>query len=65
MICLFQCEYCQCFTFKDAIKFKLKCTSHEGMYGAHSFGKISIKSKRGFESILMKGTDIIYTVKIM
>ena len=27
----FQCEYCQCFTFKRCDKFKLKCTSHGGM----------------------------------
>ena len=25
----FQCEYCQCFTFKRCDKFKLKCTNHE------------------------------------
>ena len=35
MTCLFQCGYCQCFTFKNAIKFKLKYTSHGGIYGAH------------------------------
>ena len=35
----FLCEYCQCFTFKRCNKFKLKCTSHEGMYNAHYFGK--------------------------
>ena len=39
----FQCEYCQCFTFKRCDKFKLKCTSHGGMCSAHYFGKISIK----------------------
>ena len=27
----FQCEYCQCFTFKRCDKFKLKSTSHGGM----------------------------------
>ena len=42
----FQCEYCQCFTFKRCDKFKLKCTSHGGMYSAHYFGKISITSKK-------------------
>ena len=42
----FQCEYCQCFTFKRCDKFKLKCTSHGGMYSAHYFGKISITSKQ-------------------
>ena len=26
----FQCEYCQCFTFKRCDKFKLKCTSQIG-----------------------------------
>ena len=31
----FQCEYCQCFTFKSCDKFKLKCTSHGGMYCPH------------------------------
>ena len=36
-----QCEYCQCLRFKRCDKFKLKCTSHGGMYGAHYFGKIS------------------------
>ena len=41
MTSTFQCEYCQCFTFKRCDKFKLKCTSHGGMYGAHYFGKIS------------------------
>ena len=42
----FQCEYCKCFTFKRCDKFKLKCTSHGGMYSAHYFGKISITSKQ-------------------
>ena len=40
-----QCKYFQCFTFKRCNKFKLKCTSHGGMYTAHYFGKISITSK--------------------
>ena len=36
MTSTFQCEYCQCFiTFKRCDKFKLKCTSHGGMYGPH------------------------------
>ena len=34
MTSAFQCEYCQCFTFKRCDKFKLKCTSHGGMYSA-------------------------------
>ena len=38
----FQCEYCQSFTFRRCDKYKLKCTSHGGMYSAHYFGKISI-----------------------
>ena len=41
--------YCQCFTFKRCDKFKLKCTSHGGMYSAHYFGKISITSKQMIE----------------
>ena len=45
MTSTFQCEYCQCFTFKSRNKFQLKCTSHGGMYSAHYFGKISITSK--------------------
>ena len=45
MTSAFQCEYCQCFTFERRDKFKLKCTSHGGMYSAHYFGKISITSK--------------------
>ena len=40
MTSTFQCEYCQCLTFKRCDKFKLKCTSHGGMYSAHHFGKI-------------------------
>ena len=44
MTSTFQCEYCQCFTFKRCGKFKLKCTSHGGMYSPHYFGKISITS---------------------
>ena len=32
-------EYCQCFTFKRCVKFKLECTSHGGMCSAHYFGK--------------------------
>ena len=40
MTSTFQCEYCQCFTFKRCDKFKLKCTSHGGMYSVHHFGKI-------------------------
>ena len=35
MTSTFQCEYCQCFTFKRCDKFKLKCASHGGMYSAH------------------------------
>ena len=31
----FQCECRQCFAFKRCNKFKLKCSSHEGMYSAH------------------------------
>ena len=46
MASTFQREYCQCFTFKRYDKFKLKCTSHGGMYSAHYFGKISITSKQ-------------------
>ena len=46
MTSAFQCEYCQCFTFKRCDKFKLKCTSHGGMYISHYFGKISITSKQ-------------------
>ena len=34
MTSAFQCEYRQCFTFKRCDKFKLKCTSHGGMYSA-------------------------------
>ena len=45
MTSTFQCEYCQCFTFKRCDKVKLKCSSHGGMYSAHYFGKISITSK--------------------
>ena len=37
MTSTFQCEYCQCFTFKRWDKFKLKCTSRGGMYRAHYF----------------------------
>ena len=44
MTSTFQCEDCQCFTFKRCAKFKLKCTAHGGMNSAHCFGKISIKS---------------------
>ena len=33
----FQCEYCQCSTFKRCDKSKLKSTSHGGMYSAHYF----------------------------
>ena len=48
MTSTFQCEYCQCFTFKRCDKFKLKCTSHGDMYSAHySVGKIRITSKQG------------------
>ena len=50
MTSTFQCEYCQCFTFKRCDKFKLKCTSHGGMYSAHYFGKISITSKQSNDS---------------
>ena len=39
MTSTFQCEYCQCFTFKRCDKFKLKCTTHGDMYSAHYFGK--------------------------
>ena len=35
MTSAFQCEYCQCFTFKRCDKFKVKCTTHGGMYSAH------------------------------
>ena len=45
MTSTFQCEYCQCSTFKRCDKFKLKFTSHGGMYSAHYFSKISITSK--------------------
>ena len=45
MTSTFQCEYCQCFTFKRCDEFKLKCTSHGGMYSAYYFGKISINVK--------------------
>ena len=41
MTSTFECEYCQCFTFKRCDKFKLKCTSHGVMYSAHYFAKIS------------------------
>ena len=41
MTSAFQCEFYQCFKFKSCDKFKLKCTSHGGMYSAHYFGKIS------------------------
>ena len=40
----FQCEDFQCFTFKRCDKFKLKCTSHGGMYSTHYFGKIRVTS---------------------
>ena len=48
MTSTFQCEYRQCLTFmiKRCDKFKLKCTSHGGMYSVHHFGKISITSKQ-------------------
>ena len=47
MTSAFQCEYCQCFTFKRYDKFKLKCASHGGMHSAHySVGKIRITSKQ-------------------
>ena len=46
MTSTFQCEYCQCFTFKRCDKFKLKCTCHGRMYSAHYFGKVSITSKQ-------------------
>ena len=36
MTSTFQCEYCQCFTFKRCDKFKLKCASHGGMYCMYS-----------------------------
>ena len=42
MTSTFQCEYCQCFTFKRCDKSKQKCTSHGGKNSAHYFGKISI-----------------------
>ena len=46
MTSTFQCQYCQCFTFKRCDKLKLKCTGHGGMYSAHYLGKISITSNR-------------------
>ena len=46
MTTTFQCEDCQCFTFKICAKFKLKCITHGGMYSAHYFGKIRITSKQ-------------------
>ena len=46
MTSTFQCEYCQCFTFKRYDKLKLQCTSHGGMYSANFFGKNSITSKQ-------------------
>ena len=46
MTSTFQCEDCQCFTFKICAKFKLKCTTHGGMYSAHYFRKIRITSKQ-------------------
>ena len=42
MTSTFQCEYCQCFTFK-------RCTSHGGMYSAHYFGKINISFRKTLE----------------
>ena len=46
MTSTFQSEYCQCFTFKRCDKFKLNCcTSHGGIYSAHYFGKISVRSR--------------------
>ena len=35
MTSTFQYEYCLCFKFKRCDKFKLKCTSHGGIYIAH------------------------------
>ena len=35
MTSTFQCEYWQCLTFKRCDKFKVKCTSHGGMYCSH------------------------------
>ena len=46
MTSTFQCEYCQCFTFKRYDKLKLQCTSHGGMYSENFFGKNSITSKQ-------------------
>ena len=46
MASTFQRKYCQCFTFKRYDKFKLKCTSHGGMYSARYFGKTSRMSKQ-------------------
>ena len=45
-----QCKYWQCFTFKRCDKFKLKYTSHGGMYSAHYFGKISITLSECFNA---------------
>ena len=45
MTSTFQCEYCQCFTFKRRDKFKLKCTSHGSMYSAHYYIVSEINKK--------------------
>ena len=58
MTSTFQCEYCQCFTFKKCDKFKLKCTIHGGMYSAHYFGKISITSKQSKASHVEKDKEM-------
>ena len=73
MTSTFQCEYCQCFTFKRCDKFKLKCTSDGGMYSAQYFWKkhnvktVNIEILRCCrESISMNVSDlIIYIMKIM
>ena len=46
MTSTFQDEYFQCFTFKRWDKFKLKRTSHGGMYTAHNVVEISITLKQ-------------------
>ena len=48
----FQCEYCQCFTFKRYDKFKLKCTSHGGTVKGHKYSSLSEKMREIFTLVV-------------
>ena len=67
MTSTFQCEYCQCFTFKRCDKFKLKCIRHGGMASGMASEKLYRNTLKAstFQAVRVISIKILLVISML